>query len=221
MAKKILEASLDADSIGKLIKNLEFYNKYTDEKLYELVSRLRNLGVSVAKAKIQSAKSDDLSPNMCSISFVFDTKSGHKVEGRMIITSEPIFSNRRTNTEHEYDTGKKDKEGNPIMAKGSATMIRVFWPHLAYEFGAGYEYNHTKVNNPWASALQMGPGTFPGQTHVPVPGYWYYSDSDDGDVDKSGASKVYRGTQATQPMYNAWLEMSKNLARIAREVFDG
>lgn len=222
MAKKILEASLDANSIGKLIKNLEFFNKYTDEKLYQLVSRLRNIGANVVKAKLQEATSDDLSPDLCSVSFVFDTKTGHKVEGRLIITSEPIFSNRRSNTGLEFDSGEKDEQGNPIMKKGSATTIRVFWPHLAYEFGAGNAYNGMRVNNPYASEFGMGPGTFPEQTHVPDPGWWTMSDfPGNPSRDPLTGATQYKGTQATMPMYNAWLEMSKNLAKIAREVFDG
>lgn len=82
---------------------------------------------------------------------------------------------------------------------------------LFWEFGAGIEYNNGAAH-PKAGALGMGVGTYPGQTHVPDPGYWYYTD-------ETGQSVRSVGTQATMPMYRASVEMFTKIYAIAREVF--
>lgn len=228
MARKILKAKLDPRSIDDLIQRLETYEKGIPRKMEILIGRLQRLGVKIVRAKLNESRSDDLSPTMCEFGFVWESSNGDTVKGKLFITSEPIESKKTIRTGHKFQ--KTDKEGNPlfdkktgkpIMENGSATVRRLFWPHLAYEFGAGYEYNHTKGNNPWASELRMGPGTFPYQTHVPVPGFWFWSDSLDGGVeDETSKARMYRGTQATQPMYNAWLEMEKKILSTAKEVFN-
>lgn len=80
-----------------------------------------------------------------------------------------------------------------------------------WEFGAGNYYNGMTSPNPKAKEFGMGPGTYPGQTHVPDPGYWYYRE--DGQLYKS------YGTQAVMPMYNAYLKMAEEAYEIACEVF--
>lgn len=89
----------------------------------------------------------------------------------------------------------------------------IFYPHLAYEFGAGIYYNNG-AGNPYASKVGMGPGTFPGQHWAINPGYWWYKKEGE-----DAATHLSYGTQATMPMYNATLEMKRNMYRIAREVF--
>ena len=81
---------------------------------------------------------------------------------------------------------------------------------LFWEFGSGNAYNPQE--NPMASKFGMGIGTYPGQTHVPDPGFWWYTGTDD----KSHFSK---GTMATMPTFMADLEMINSIEEVAREVF--
>lgn len=82
---------------------------------------------------------------------------------------------------------------------------------LFWEFGAGIYYNSGKVH-PKAAENGMGVGTYPGQTHAIEPGYWWYK----GDDDRLHFSV---GTEATMPMYKAWLEMQSSIRKVAKEVF--
>lgn len=81
---------------------------------------------------------------------------------------------------------------------------------LAIEFGAGIHYN--KQGNPKADELGFGVGTFPGQIHAFEDG-WYYWDED------SQSWQHTHGVKATMPMYNASIEIIKNIKKVALEVF--
>ena len=109
----------------------------------------------------------------------------------------------------DADFGVKiDESGNLVTGlmsiKGEGIL---FW-----EFGAGNYYNGMTSLHPKAGQLGMGPGTYPGQTHVPNPGVWVY-------VDDSGNKHFSRGTQATMPMFKASIEMAESVWDVAREVF--
>ena len=82
---------------------------------------------------------------------------------------------------------------------------------LFWEFGAG-NYHNSK-ENPKAADFGMGVGTYPGQTHVPDPGFWWYK--------KEGDKKAHYsvGTKAAMPMFNASVVMAKKVEEVAREVF--
>ena len=77
---------------------------------------------------------------------------------------------------------------------------------LFIEFGSGVVFN--SVDHPLAAQMGYGPGTYPGQTHVPVPGYWYYGDG-----------KLSVGTEATMPMYGAAEHMRNIISAKAKEIF--
>lgn len=81
---------------------------------------------------------------------------------------------------------------------------------LAIEFGAGIHYN--KEPNPKSDELGFGVGTFPGQIHAFDEG-WFYWDED------SQSWKYTHGVKATMPMYNASVEIIRNIKKIAKEVF--
>lgn len=81
---------------------------------------------------------------------------------------------------------------------------------LAIEFGAGIHYN--KDENPKARELGFGVGTFPGQIHAFEDG-WHYWD------EESQSWKYTHGVKSTMPMYNASVEIIKNIQKIAIEVF--
>lgn len=82
---------------------------------------------------------------------------------------------------------------------------------LFWEFGAGIYYNEGKAH-PKAGEFGMGVGTYPGQTHAITPGYWWYKGED-------GKLHFSLGTEAAMPMYNAYLEMVKQVDKIAEGSF--
>lgn len=98
----------------------------------------------------------------------------------------------------EYIVKSKDK----IVA----TIALVGKDAIFIEFGAGIVFN--PVDHPYAGQLGYGPGTYPGQTHVPMPGYWYY-----------GSGKLSVGTEAKMPIYFASEAIRNNAVQKAMEVF--
>ena len=81
---------------------------------------------------------------------------------------------------------------------------------LFLEFGSGIKNSGTE--NPKASELGYGPGTYPGKGHWDDPNGWWYPVGDD------EYAHTY-GIEAAMPMYNASREMIENVGRIAKEVF--
>lgn len=82
---------------------------------------------------------------------------------------------------------------------------------LAIEFGAGIRYNSEE--NPQAPDLGFGVGTFPDQTHAfDKNGWWFWSE------EKQAWIHSY-GVKATMPMYQASMEIQKNIAKVAKDVF--
>ena len=95
-----------------------------------------------------------------------------------------------------------------------------FYVALAIEFGTGITYN--KLIHPYEAQMEMGPGTYGQGKGLNPEGWWYWRDS--GESDENGNPKgefvhTY-GMQATMPMYSATLEMQRQIADIAREVFN-
>lgn len=80
---------------------------------------------------------------------------------------------------------------------------------LFLEFGAGVRYGD---GHPLNGELGMGPGTYPGQTHVPEPGYWWYMGED-------GESHFSVGNAPSMVMYLTAMELEREVERIAMEVF--
>ena len=93
-----------------------------------------------------------------------------------------------------------------------ATLITEGKDLLFIEFGTGVTYNGAAGASPHPKGEELGYtiGSYgKGQGKNP---YWYY-------IDESGVKHRSYGTQATFPMYAAWMEMKENVKRIAREVF--
>lgn len=170
----------DAMSISRAIKELEKYRDSLMDKNELFVKRLADIGVNAAMLTLSSKGQGD-AERSASFSVSFNTSDG-LTEGTISITSKPHVN----------------KDG------------RVFYPHLAWEFGAGNYFNPT--GNPKAGEFGLGPGTFPDQTHVPEPGFWYYRD-EHGDAIRS------YGTQATMPMFTASKTIIEEIENIAKEVF--
>lgn len=168
--------------IDRIIKYLENYRQSIIGKNEEFICRLADIGVNAAMMTLATKGQGDAERD-ADFNIEFEVE-GEKVNGIISISSEP----------KETDDG------------------RVFYPHLAWEFGAGNRFNGSTSPNPKASELGMGPGTFPEQKHIPNPGFWYYKD-DNGDAVRS------YGTQAIMPMYTASIEILERINEIAREVF--
>ena len=167
-------------SVTEAIQELEKYRDSLIDKNELFVKRLADIGVNAAMLTIASKRQGDADRD-ADFYLSYNTAEG-VTEGKLTITSKPHVN----------------KDG------------RVFYPHLAWEFGAGNYFN--PVGNPQAKEYGLGPGTFPDQTHVPEPGFWYYRD-EHGDAIRS------YGTKATMPMYNAAITMIEEIERIAKEVF--
>lgn len=192
MAKRKISCALTSENIDKLIKAVKFYESNLHKKLDLMFEKLGDLGIVAAEIQIQDAQGDT-PKDACVVTFVIDDSRGTQTHARLTITSAPKHDRKAIMTE-----------------EGVEYVEREFYPHLAFEFGAGVRYNSNGANKN-AQKFGMGPGTFPYQTHVPVPGYWFYTGHD-------GPSY---GTEATQPMYHAWKEMKENVIKIAQEVFNG
>ena len=88
-----------------------------------------------------------------------------------------------------------------VVASGSDVLF--------LEFGSGVVYGD---GHPLNGEFGYGPGTYPGQTHVPEPGYWWYTGSD-------GQSHYSVGNAPSMVMYLTGMELEAEVGRIAREVF--
>lgn len=171
--------------IQKAIDALEEYKRQLVDKEKLFCQKLADIGVNAALMTLASKGQGDADRSASfNIAYIVD---GQNVEFVLTVTSKPTYTS----------------DG------------RVFYPHLAWEFGAGNAFNGgMKSPNPHAEELGMNIGSFPGQTHVPDPGWWYYRD-ENGDAVRS------YGTQATMPMHTASVEIMRSIETIAKEVYGG
>lgn len=101
-----------------------------------------------------------------------------------------------------------------LLAKGEVKEQEGYAPFsilLAIEFGSGVHSNPTP-NPIISSEFPYGVGTFPGQTHA-YQDMWFYWD------ENTQEWKPTHGVKATMPMYNADMEIIKNVVKFAKEVF--
>ena len=101
-----------------------------------------------------------------------------------------------------------------LLAKGAVKEQDGYAPFsilLAIEFGAGVHFNPTP-NPIISSEFPYGVGTFPGQVHA-YQDLWFYWD------ENTQEWKPTHGVKATMPMYNADMEIIKNVVKFAKEVF--
>lgn len=104
-------------------------------------------------------------------------------------------------------TVNQNKKGDVISATISLSGDRV----LFIEFGAGIRY--ASPEHPMSQELGYGAGTYPGQTHVPIPGYWFYTD-------EAGEKHKSYGNRAYMPVYHASEALILEISSIAKEVFN-
>ena len=185
--KRVYVSLTTKDSIKNAINELERYKHELEDKEELFCRRLADIGVNAAMRTLATKGQGD-SDRSASFNITYEGDNGVYAECILTITSKPV-----------------------VIGDDRA----VFYPHLAWEFGAGNYFNGgIKSPNPKAGELGLGPGTFPDQTHVPEPGFWYYRD-------KHGDPVRSYGTQATMPMHTAVVEMMKSVETIAREIYRG
>ena len=112
---------------------------------------------------------------------------------------------------HQKDNvviGKLIAVGQPIYGMRKNELVEAN-PVLLAEFGSGWEAK--VLDKP--KGLNVGQGTFPGQTHAFNPQGWYYVSVEDGET-----YHTY-GERPTFPMHAAMLAMLFDIDRIAKEVF--
>lgn len=166
-----------------ILKAIKELEEYRDSLLPKTEIFVRRLAeIGVEAAELAVAGAEGDSDKP-RFSFTFNTIYG-EVDGQIIMTSTPHV----------------DEDG------------RIFYPHLAWEFGAGIFYNNGNAN-PKAHEFGMGVGTFPNQKHA-LNDYWWYRD-------ETGNLHLSKGTEAAMPMYKASVEIITQIDTIAREVFGG
>ena len=82
---------------------------------------------------------------------------------------------------------------------------------LFIEFGAGIRFNNGNIH-PYAKDFGYGVGTYPGQTHAYNPNGWYYR--------VGGNLHHSYGTEATMPVYKAYMTIQDKANEIAQRVFN-
>ena len=113
-----------------------------------------------------------------------------------------------------YDEDKAQRDITLTVEErgiGQYAIVAYGYDVLLLEFGSGVKYG---AGHPLDGEFGMGPGTFPGQTHVPNPGYWWYTGED-------GKSYYSVGNAPSMVMYLTGMELEREVVRIAREVFAG
>ena len=100
-----------------------------------------------------------------------------------------------------------------LIATGQVKQSEEYEPFstlLAIEFGAGIYHN--PIANPNAEDFGLCVGTFPGQIHAFEDGWYFW--------DEEKQQWMYtHGVKATMPMYQASLEIQKNVVKIAKQIF--
>ena len=180
--KYIFRGELSKNSIDNLIEQIKSYQEVTlSRKCDTFVRRLTELGLNVSQQILATDGIGDADRE--GIFSVAYNITSDDFNGTLSLTSTP----------HTDDNG------------------RIFYPHLAWEFGAGIHYNNGNAN-PKAAQFGLGVGTFPDQKYALNPGYWYYKDENE-------QTHLSLGTQATMPMYRAATEIMRQVDIIAKEVF--
>lgn len=93
------------------------------------------------------------------------------------------------------------------MSGGSSIII---------EFGSGVTFNAPVGASKHPLGVETGYtiGSYPGQTHADSPYGWYFRDH-------FGKQQHTYGTPTYAPLWNAYLDMKREVTQIAQEIFNG
>lgn len=191
MGKRVT-ATLSVESIRAAQKAIMEYRDNLAKKCELLVDKLLEIGISTGKMRLASSTGSEEKSMAQYITF---SKSidpeRYGVKGVMVATSGIIKSEWMT------ADGTKTADVSPL---------------LMVEFGSGPKANRERTGKA-SSEFGMGQGTFPEQTHAFDGDGWYYQTTD-------GVWHHSRGISPAMPMDFAALEISDNVTRIAKEVFE-
>lgn len=87
---------------------------------------------------------------------------------------------------------------------------------IIIEFGSGVTFNAPVGASKHPKGAEMGYtiGSYPGQTHADSPYGWYF-------IDHFGNKQHTYGTPTYAPLWNAYMDISNEVKRIAEEIFNG
>ncbi len=127
------------------------------------------------------------------------------------IMAENIYSGETISSLQVY----QESENKFILRAGSVAL-------LFFEFGAGVTFGDGH-ENPQVNGTNMGPGTYPGQTHANDPKGWWFP-TDDANLairtDKDGQMWGHSyGNPPHMPFYRASQKIRAEVLNVAREVF--
>lgn len=116
--------------------------------------------------------------------------------------------------------GDSDKNHNAYIkinkydTYARATLIVEGKDLLFIEFGAGIHYNTAAGTSPHPKGNELGYTIGSYGLGQGAKDYWYYED-------ETGYKQLSHGTQATMPVYSAYVTIKQQILAIAREVFGG
>ena len=207
---KKIRIRLNSNDLDGVIKYLDNYKKSLPDKCRQFVERLGDVGISTARAHINPVNDENHMSNVIMLhKEVNPTQYG--CTGLVIMEdSSPIF---------ESWLGVEGEGANKREIRKTAQVSAT----LMYEFGSGIYADSSKAE--LVNALvEVGRGTFPSHKTQPV-GNVNHANPDNNKweswvwKDLNGHWRRSRGIKPSQPMYNAWLEMVRQVNDIAKEVF--
>lgn len=179
--------ALSISSIENLKRELEQYKKELPGKVNQLVSRLADLGITVARAN--TGVLDDLGNVSSLVSFtkqIDHTQYGAKAI-MIMADSMPVIK--------------------AWLGKGGEIKSAEVSPSLMYEYGSGFNAkDKNAIKNP-----QAGQGTFPGQTHAEEPGGWKWKDLDGTWHTSKGITPTTPMYHATMEMYRQVVAVAREV----------
>lgn len=189
MARKVYRVDiLSCSSVEKLKKDLmDYRDRELPEKIERFVSRLADLGISVAKEN--TGMLDDLGNVSDLVSFTKQIdRNKYGATAVMIMADKmPI--------QKFWKVGQNEIKSAEVS------------PTLMYEYGSG---ENAKDENEFKNP-QGGQGTFPGQTHAFDSGGWKWQDLDGVWHHSSGITPTTPMYKATMEMYNRVVSVAKEV----------
>lgn len=105
-------------------------------------------------------------------------------------------------------------EINSFQTYAKAELIVEGRDILYIEFGSGIHYNGAAGSSPHPLGVEKGYTIGSYGKGLGKNDYWFYRDG-------TGALHKSYGTQATMPVYSAYLEIKDRVLQVAKEVFNG
>lgn len=199
--KKVKINLFNQATIQQAIKDIQNYKQEIVDKTQMFCDRLSNIGIKVIDANI---------PNEFAGYVAFGRKIDPQKYGCdtiIILTDAELYESKWL---------VKDENGEEIEKTAKISAV------LMSEFGSGIRADanpkHIKATN---VKEKVGRGTFPSQNNEPfgnrnharTQDMWWYKDA------KTKKWERSRGMTPKMPIYNAYLEMERQIKEIAREIF--